>query len=82
MAATSALPPGVLMKYLIVIERTDDGHCAYSPDLPGCVATASTRLLAETAIRDSIRRHLDGLRAEGLQAPEPHAWSTYLDVAE
>jgi predicted RNase H-like HicB family nuclease len=30
------------MKYLIVIEQTETGFSAYSPDLPGCIATGST----------------------------------------
>ena len=25
------------MKYLIVIEKTDTGHSAYAPDVPGCI---------------------------------------------
>ena len=31
------------MNYLIVVEKTGTGHSAYSPDLPGCVATGKTR---------------------------------------
>jgi predicted RNase H-like HicB family nuclease len=30
------------MKYLIVIEKTETGFSAYSPDLPGCVSTGTT----------------------------------------
>ena len=30
------------MKYTVVIERTPNNYAAYVPDLPGCVATAST----------------------------------------
>jgi predicted RNase H-like HicB family nuclease len=26
-----------MKKYLIVIEQTETGYTAYSPDLPGCV---------------------------------------------
>ncbi len=70
------------MRYLVVIERTESGHCAFSPDLPGCVATGPTRREAEEAMRESIRRHLEGLRAEGLHAPEPHAWPIYLEVTD
>jgi predicted RNase H-like HicB family nuclease len=70
------------MKYLVVIELTESGHCAYSPDLPGCVATGATREQARAAMRESIRRHLEGLAAEGFHAPMPRAWSTYLDAGE
>jgi tRNA(fMet)-specific endonuclease VapC len=33
------------MQYLIVIEKTDTGYSAYSPDLPGCISTTE-RVLA------------------------------------
>ena len=36
------------MKYLIVIESTTTGFSAYSPDVPGCVATGASREEAET----------------------------------
>jgi len=31
------------MKYLIIIEETEIGFSAYSPDLDGCIATGSSR---------------------------------------
>ena len=40
------------MKYLIVIERTATGCSAYSPDVPGCIVTGSTRM--EAGIADHI----------------------------
>lgn len=68
------------MKYLIVVERTDSGFSAYSPDLPGCIAAASTREGTEQAMADAIAFHLEGLRAEGLEVPEPQTSSSYVDV--
>ena len=68
------------MRYLIVIERTDTGYSAYSPDLEGCVATGSTREEVERAMQEAIEFHLDGLRQDGRPAPAPQAYSTYLDV--
>lgn len=32
-----------MQRYLIVIEPTTAGFSAYSPDLPGCVATGATQ---------------------------------------
>ncbi|MDH4163880.1 MAG: type II toxin-antitoxin system HicB family antitoxin, partial [Nitrospirota bacterium] len=32
-----------MRRFLIVIEKAGDNFSAYSPDLPGCVATGSTR---------------------------------------
>ncbi len=68
------------MKYLIVIERTDTGYSAYSPDVPGCIATGSTREATEREMREAIAFHLDGLKAEGMAIPEPSSSSTYVDV--
>src|SRR6266849_3246238 len=50
-----------MKKYLIAIERTDSGYSTYSPDLPGCVSTGSTREQAETNMRDAIEFHVEGL---------------------
>jgi hypothetical protein len=33
------------------------------------------------ALWQRIEFHLDGLRAEGLAAPEPHAYATVVEVA-
>jgi len=30
------------MKYLVIIEKTATGFSAYSPDVEGCIATATT----------------------------------------
>jgi predicted RNase H-like HicB family nuclease len=68
------------MRYLIVVEETESGFSAYSPDLPGCVATAATRDGVEREMSGAIGFHLDGLRAEGLQVPSPRSSSTYVDV--
>jgi predicted RNase H-like HicB family nuclease len=68
------------MKYLIVIESTTTGFSAYSPDVPGCVATGSTREEAEREMAVAISFHLDGLRQEGEKLPQPQASSTYVDV--
>ncbi len=68
------------MKYLIVIEATDTGFSAFSPDLPGCVATGETREKVEKTMRESIEFHLDGLREEGYQVPAPQSYSAYIEI--
>ena len=69
------------MKYLIVIEQTETGFSAYSPDLPGCVATGGTVEETERSMRDAIEFHIDGMRADGLQIPPPTTRSCYVEVA-
>ena len=67
-------------RFLIVIERARRGYSAYSPDIPGCIATGSTRDRAERAMRKAIAFHLEGLRADGARLPVPRSWSTHVDV--
>ena len=68
------------MKYLVIVEEAESGFSAYSPDLPGCIATGATREEAEREMADAIAFHIDGLRAEGMDVPSPRASSTYVDV--
>jgi predicted RNase H-like HicB family nuclease len=68
------------MKYLVVIEKTSTGYSAYSPDLPGCIATAETKDEVQREMRDAVAFHLEGLRQEGIANPQPHATSTYVEV--
>ena len=69
-----------MSRYLIIIEATGTGFSAYSPDLPGCVATAETRAGVEQKMKEAIEFHLDGLRAEGLPIPMPHSQAAYCEV--
>jgi predicted RNase H-like HicB family nuclease len=63
-------------KYLIVIEKTANNLSAFSPDLPGCVATGVT----QERMRDAIRMHLDGMREDGLPIPEPSSIAEYIEA--
>jgi len=69
------------MKYLVIIEETKTGYSAFSPDLPGCVATGSSKEEMEKNMKDAIAFHLDGMQQEGLEVPHPHSFSTYLEVS-
>ncbi len=69
------------MRLLIVVEQTATGFSAYAPDVPGCVATGPTREAVEQTMREAIEFHLEGMRAEGIAAPEPHAYATVVEVA-
>jgi predicted RNase H-like HicB family nuclease len=70
-----------MRRYLIIIEGTATGFSAYSPDLPGCVATGSTREEVEREMRTAIEFHLEGLRNAGEPIPEPRSQASYCDVA-
>jgi predicted RNase H-like HicB family nuclease len=69
------------MRYLTIIEKTETGYSAYSPDLPGCASTGATYEEVEQNMREAIEFHLDGLKLEGYEIPQPSTSSTYIEVA-
>jgi predicted RNase H-like HicB family nuclease len=69
------------MKYLIVIEESETGFSAYSPDLPGCVSTGATVEDTERNMREAIEFHIEGLREEGYEVPTPTSRSSYVEIA-
>jgi predicted RNase H-like HicB family nuclease len=70
-----------MVKYLIVLEPTATGFSAYSPDLPGCVATGATQPEVEANMREAIALHLEGLREDGAPVPPSQTIATYVEVA-
>ena len=68
------------MRYAVVIEKADGNYSAYVPDLPGCVATGKSVPAAEAEIRDAIRFHIDGLKADGLPIPAPTSIADYVET--
>ena len=69
------------MKYLIIIEKTETGYSAYSPDLPGCVTTGSNEEDTKQNMHKAIEFHIEGLRAEGYEVPKPTSRSSYIEIA-
>jgi len=69
-----------MMRYAIVIEKADENYSAYVPDLPGCVATGATIEAVEHEIREAIRFHIDGLKADGLPVPTPTSIAEYIEA--
>ena len=69
-----------MMRYAVVIEKAGSNYSAYVPDLPGCVATADTVEAIEAEIRDAIRFHIDGIKADGLDVPPPTTITEYVEA--
>jgi predicted RNase H-like HicB family nuclease len=68
-------------RYLVILEKTATGYSAYSPDIPGCIATGASRDEVEREMHDAIEFHLDGLREAGLPIPAPSSEVAYCSVA-
>jgi predicted RNase H-like HicB family nuclease len=67
-------------RFLIVIENAGENFSAYSPDLPGCVATGATQEETERNMVQAIQMHIEGLREDGLPIPQSSAVAEYLVV--
>jgi predicted RNase H-like HicB family nuclease len=59
------------MTYTAIIERGETSWGAYIPDLPGCVAVASSRDEVERLIREAAPLHVDLMRERGEVVPAP-----------
>jgi predicted RNase H-like HicB family nuclease len=68
------------MRYAVVIEKADGNYSADVPDLPGCVATGETVEAIEAEIREAIRFHIEGLKADGLPIPAPTSIADYVEA--
>ena len=69
-----------MYRFLIVIEKADGNYSAYSPDLPGCVATGATREEAEQNMYEAVEMQLQGLKEDGLSIPQSTSFAEYVAV--
>jgi predicted RNase H-like HicB family nuclease len=69
-------------KYLIVIERADNNYSAYSPDVPGCIATGETIEETLENMKTALAFHLETITEEGEPLPYPRGVQSYLDAVE
>jgi predicted RNase H-like HicB family nuclease len=67
--------------YLVIVEAGEHNLSAYVPDLPGCVATGTTREELERTMLEAIDLHLHGMLEDGEQIPAPSTTAEYIEVA-
>jgi predicted RNase H-like HicB family nuclease len=70
-----------MYRFLIVIEKANGNYSAYSPDLPGCVATGRTREQVTHNMHGAIEMHVNGLLEDNLPIPKSHSFAEYIAVA-
>ena len=69
-------------RYLILIEGgPPSNYSAWSPDVPGCVATGDTIDECVREMRAAIALHLEGLAEDGDPIPEPSGPGVYVERA-
>lgn len=64
-----------------IIENAGANFSAYVPDLPGCIATGTTVEETTRKMREAIEFHLDGMREDGLEIPNPSTQAAVVEVA-
>ena len=57
--------------YLIIVEKQKKNYSAYSPDVPGCIATGKTASLARKNMEEALEFHIEGLKEEKMPIPKP-----------
>jgi predicted RNase H-like HicB family nuclease len=68
--------------YLILIEGgPPSNYSAWSPDVPGCVATGATIDACIAEMRTALARHLDVMREHDEPVPEPSGPGVYVERA-
>ena len=67
-------------RFLIVIEKANGNYSAYSPDIPGCIATGKTKDEAAKNLHEAIALHIQGLKEDHLPIPRSRASAEYIAV--
>lgn len=67
-------------RFLVVIEKANGNYSAYSPDLPGCVATGRTREQVARKMHAAIEKHVRGLQEDKLPVPQSHSSGEYVAI--
>ncbi|MGH2954096.1 MAG: type II toxin-antitoxin system HicB family antitoxin [Solirubrobacterales bacterium] len=70
-----------MSEYAVIIEQGEQGFGAYVPDLPGCVATATTREEVTRLIGEAIELHIADLQRRGEAVPPPRSSATRVEVS-
>jgi predicted RNase H-like HicB family nuclease len=60
-----------MMKYTVVVEKSESGFGAFVPDIPDCIAAAETKAQVLTLIKEAIEFHIEGLIEDGETVPAP-----------
>jgi len=67
-------------KYLIVVEKSETGYSAYSPDVLGCIATGKSIDKTLANMKAALTMHLQALVEDGDEIPHPRGIQSYLDA--
>lgn len=67
-------------KYLVVVEKSETGYSAYSPDVVGCIATGKTIEKTIANMKTVLALHLHAMAEDGEALPTPQGIASYLEA--
>ena len=67
-------------RYLVVYEVGSNNLSGFVPDVPGVISTGAALEEMRSNMREAVEFHLDGLRADADEIPEPR--TTTVDFAQ
>ncbi len=70
-----------MYRFLVVIEKANGNYSAYSPDLPGCVATGKTREQVTRNMLMAIQQHVRGLLEDNLPVPKSRSLAEQIVIS-
>ena len=71
-----------MRRYLVIVEEGDSNLSAYSPDLPGCIATGETYDQTVQNMYEVIEFHLEAMMEDGEPLPQSLSMAAYLTIPE
>ncbi len=71
-----------MRRFLVIVEDGDNNLSAYSPDLPGCIATGETYDETLQNMYEAIEFHLEAMLEEGEPIPQSFSLAAYLTLPE
>ncbi len=70
-----------MYRFLIVIEKANGNFFAYSPDLPGCIATGKTREQVTRNMYEASEMHIRGLHEDRMPIPKSRSFAEYITIS-
>lgn len=69
------------MRYPIIIEKAQNNYAAYSPDVPGCIATGATIEEVKQQFIEALAFHFEGLQEDNEPIPIPSSEIDYVEFS-
>lgn len=70
----------IMHRFLDVIEKAKDNFSAYSPDLPGCVATGKTRQQVARNLHGAVEMHVRAMVEDKVTIPKSRSFAEYVAI--